>query len=528
MTIVPTKTCSQPRPRMSSRDLLVTLAAVWGLAGPAAAQLSSDPSPSISPIPSTWRLNTETLKLPGSESMGMIGGHLMFDVSEALRLGVGSYGAVRGERGGFITLGGMGEVRHRLSPSWVSHAGLFVGAGGGRGGYQLAGGGLMLRGDVGLSYETSSYGNYGFGLSHVRFPSGVIASSQPYLQFDYPFYSLLDSGWSDRPSVSQERDRDLIAKRNQEFAVVARSYRVKPGVLRDDGMAQHPRMALVGVEWLSYLDDHWFLKLESEGAMGGQSSGYMQILAGGGYRLPLSASTIVKLHIAAGPAGGGAVDTGGGLLLDTGISLQHKLGPRTSFELTLGQVRAPSRSFAAVSADFKMNYAFELPDVSSQAVAWSELRQFEPKKLRVRFTNQTYFKADPQWRNRSVDEPVSNLGVQLDYFVNPVWYLTGQGLAAYAGNAGAYMTGQLGIGSHWPLLRDWFIDAEALLGAAGGGGLAVGSGLVSQINGAVGYRISRDLSLLAGFGRIHSFNGPMKAQVLGLSLAYQFTGLTGK
>ena len=47
-------------------------------------------------------------------------------------------------------------------------------------------------------------------------------------------------------------------------------------------------MQLLGVEWLSYLDQHWFLKLESEGAMGGQSNGYMQILAGGGYRLPLT------------------------------------------------------------------------------------------------------------------------------------------------------------------------------------------------------------------------------------------------
>lgn len=74
--------------------------------------------------------------------MGVVGGNLLFDVNDNVKLGVGSYGALRGERGGFITLGLAGEVRQRLSPSWLGHAGLFVGAGGGRGGSTLAGGGL--------------------------------------------------------------------------------------------------------------------------------------------------------------------------------------------------------------------------------------------------------------------------------------------------------------------------------------------------------------------------------------------------
>jgi hypothetical protein len=49
----------------------------------------------------------------------------------------------------------------------------------------------MLRGNVGLTFETSHYGNVGFGLSHVTFPSGVIHSTQPYLMCEYPFHSLL-------------------------------------------------------------------------------------------------------------------------------------------------------------------------------------------------------------------------------------------------------------------------------------------------------------------------------------------------
>jgi hypothetical protein len=103
------------------------------------AQAPSDSPPGLLPIPpNSWRVTSETWTPPGSEKMGVLGGNLLFDLNDHVKLGVGSCGAVRGERGGFITLGVAGEVRQRLSPSWLGHAGLFVGAGGGRGGSTLA------------------------------------------------------------------------------------------------------------------------------------------------------------------------------------------------------------------------------------------------------------------------------------------------------------------------------------------------------------------------------------------------------
>ncbi|WP_394756595.1 hypothetical protein [Rhodoferax sp.] len=482
----------------------------------------------LNPTATTWRLTSETLALPGGEKMGMVGGDVMVDVSDQLRLGVGSYGAVRGERGGFITLGLAGEWRQRLSPSWLVHTGLFVGAGGGRGGASaLSGGGLMLRTDLGLTYELPSLGNFAFGVSHVQFPSGEIRSTQPYLRYEYPFYSLLSPGWDTPPGAGMADGASVLSHHN-EFALVARSYKIPASVLRADGQPQHGSMQLVGVEWLSYLDPHWFIKLESEGAAGGQSNGYMQILAGAGYRQPLWRDSAVKLHVAAGPAGGGGADTGGGLLLDAGVSLQQNLSARTAVEFSLGEVRAPARSFRAQSAALKLNYQFGLPGVSANPVAWPALAGFDAESLRVRVANQTYFKAAPQWRNQYVDQSVSNLGVQLDYFVTPQWFVTGQGLAAYAGQAGAYMTGQLGAGVQQPLSQRWFAEGEALLGAAGGGGLAVGGGLVGQVNASMGYRWSKQLSVLATAGRIQAMRGDFKANVAGLSLAYQFNGFVQK
>lgn len=480
------------------------------------------------PTPTTWRVTSETWKLPGSETMGMVGANLLFDVSDKVRLGVGTYGAVRGDRGGFITLGLAGEVRQRLSSSWLGHAGLFVGAGGGRGGVELAGGGLMVRSDVGLTYETAGYGNVGFGLSNVTFPSGVIRSAQPYVLYEYTFHSLLGGHGMALPSRGQSASADLPS-RAQEFSLVTRSYRIPASVVRDDGQPQHDSMQLLGVEWLSYLNDRWFVKIESDGAVGGDSAGYMQILAGAGYRLPLTSTMALKVHAAAGPAGGGNVDTGGGLLFDAGVAWQQKLTRRTALELAVGEVRAPSRSFKARSLALKLNYQFGLPATAGAApVAWPALAGLDAVPLRVRAVSQTYFKDRENWRNGDRNQSVSNLGVQLDYFVSPYWFLSGQGLAAYAGKAGAYMTGQIGVGTQWPVAERWFVEGEALVGAAGGGGLTMGDGLVSQVNAGVGYRLSKSLSLMATAGRIAALRGDMRAKVLGVSLGYEFTGLADR
>jgi hypothetical protein len=498
------------------------------LARPPAFSEAEAKSNQIQPKLSGIRKTFESLNLPGGESMGMLGGELLVNVNEHFRVGAGTYGAIEGERGGFITLGVVSELQQRISDAWVSHAGLFVGAGGGHGSNALTGGGLMLRGDLGVAYETKDYGNIGLGVSHVRFPSGNISSTQPYIQYEYPFYSLLGSGWLNAPPKDGSLRIDPVQDYRNEFSLVGRHYEFGANAKRSDGGVQNSSMQLVGVEWLTYLNNHWFVKIETEGAMGGDNNGYMQILLGGGLRLPITRSTSIKLHAAAGPAGGGGADVGGGLLLDAGLGLQQNISKNLALELSAGGVMAPSHTFEALNVALKLNYQFGLPDVSSSPVSWYGLQEFDTTPLRVRLTNQTYFKADDRWRNGDVNQDVSNLGVQMDYFLTPNWFITGQGLAAYAGDAGAYMVGEVGLGSVWNVTPNWFIEGEALFGAAGGGGLAVGSGLVAQGNASVGYRLNNALSIIATAGRIEALQGDFKANVAGVSLAYQFSTFTSK
>jgi hypothetical protein len=52
--------------------------------------------------------------------------------------------------------------------------------------------------------------------------------------------------------------------------------------------------------------------------------------------------------------------------------------------------------------------------------------------------------------------------------------------------------------------------------------------LVSQVNAGIGYRLTDALSLMGTAGYMAAIGGDFKAKVVGLSLAYQFTGFAEK
>ena len=459
--------------------------------------------------------------------MGMLGANLLFDVHPNVKLGIGSYGSMVGERGGFITLGFAGELQTYLAPAWRVHSGVYLGAGGGRDASLQVGGGFMFRGDMGITYETGRYGNIGLGVSYVTFPTGEIRSTQPYILYEYPFDTLLASGWdTGTPNVANPIAGKLgsTPSRRQEFSLVALDYQIPSSVSQADGSPQGSSMQLLGAEWTTYVGNNWFMRVEAAGAMGGHNSGYMQILAGGGYRFALTQTTSMKLWASAGPGGGGNVDTGGGFLVAGGLSLVQALTKSTAVEFSVGAIDAPQASFRALLLGLKLTHQFGVPDVSSDAIRIDALNGYEPKHLRLRAVNQTYLKSSSNWRSRDVDMSVNNLGVQADYFFSPNWFLTGQGLAAYSGNAGAYMAGLVGAGGRLNLSESWFLEAEALIGAAGGGSLNVGSGLVAQYNVGLGYQLTPALSVMLTGGQIAAPNGDFRANVIGASLGYRFTG----
>jgi hypothetical protein len=477
----------------------------------------------IAATPARAELSYEQLNLPGGEHLGLMGGSLLYDTyGHWLAFGPGFYGAMSGQRGGFITLGLAARVRLPLTERLAAELGGYVGAGGGRGGLALTGGGLFLRSHAGLDWDMGPWGIIGAGASYVATPYGSIHSTQPYVAWQYPFHSWTTDGW--QPPAAGDAIDSYLNPSEEEFALVYRHDLIPSGVRTTSGAPQHRTLRLIGVEWHRYLNDVFYLSAETEGAMGGQSNGYMQILLGGGLRLHLTDSTAVKLTLAAGPAGGGDVATGGGVIVDGGLGLQQYFGEKLYVEADGGYTKAVRGGFRAVSLSGKLGYRFGTPDTSDAELSADDLAPFPRRHLRWRITQQTYRSADPLWRRTFADRNIDLLGFQGDYFVNRFFYLTGEAMAAYHGKAGAYMTGLVGGGlqlsaGDFPL----FAYGEGLVGAAGGGGVDVSGGLVWQANAGLGYRVTKTYSLMAGYGRMQSIKGHFKANVLSLSLAHRFT-----
>ena len=481
-------------------------------------------------VPFEIRADYESWVLPGSEAMGMVGAGVRRQVGEYGFLGIDFYGAVRGERGGFITLGGTGGFRWPLTERLALETSLHLGAGGGRGGRVLSGGGLLLRESLGLRYELPGLGTVHAGLSHVDFPDGgVIHSTQAYAGFSLPFSALLQAGgpapsWRMPPAF----EAGTYRPQQQAFGALLREVVVDGSSRMDDGHAQQD-FTLIGAEWRTAFGEHVFTRIEASAAMRGGVAGYMQVLGGLGLQYSLSPSAKLHGSLSTGFGGGGGVDTAGGLLAAADIGLQWEVAPAWQVDVGAGYFAAPEGSLRAKTLTLRVAHAFSgLPSASTPKPANTSTlagMEFEPRALRVRFAEQHYFKGSANWRNLP-EVAVGNLGFQFDYFMSPEWYLTGQGLGAYTGKAGAYMTGQLGIGMHRALGRNTFVEVEALAGAAGGGGLSTGGGLVYQLNANLGWQLNEHTAVLLGAGELKAANGGLRAHVAGLSVAYRFNAFT--
>ena len=462
----------------------------------------------------------ERFTLPNNEKMGMANVRLSEFFGDYFNYGLESFTAVDGERGGFITIGVHAGLNYPISQRLSIDSGLSVGAGGGRGGYFLSGGGLMLRAHTGLKLSFPT-GKLGMGVSHVSFPKkGAIESSQAYISYSRPFTLTGKRGITFNNtarignSTLRHGDRKI-----QQFSLVTRSVMANNKVLKDSSAtAFQEDFKMLGVRIRTHLSDTWFTQFETVGGGGGNSAGYMHLLAGAGARRSINKNLSVYGALSFGGGGGGGVPTGGGLLLDGSAGVQY-LFPNSFFvDVSASKFLSPSTNFSNTTLNLNIGYQLGTPRLAGKG-GTDELLGYP---IRIRAVQQSYKGTHPNWRNRP-SLAVDNLGFQIDYFLSPNAFLTGHAIGAWGGSAGAYMTGLVGMGVHKELLGNFFVEAEGLVGVAGGGGLKVGDGAVGQVNIGIGYQFTPNLSGMVSAGKIKSFDADFEADVLGVSLNYNLT-----
>lgn len=456
----------------------------------------------------SFTLGFETIRLPGRERLGLLGGALLFEAAPSWWLGPAVYGAVTGERGGLFT-GGL-EVQRRWRLGERSTLVTSVYAGGGGGGGAPVGGGLMLRPAITALQDFGAL-QAGLSWSQVRFPDGDIRSNQAgvVLAWDGRF-RYADPARAGQPAQDEQRSGigfDRMAATFARYTITA------PG--RADR-----RIDVVGARLDRRADDgHFTWGLEAAGAASGGAAGYMEILASAGWDAALLPSLVPALRAgvrgAAGLGGGGAVPTGGGALGKAMLTLSAPIAPQWSAGLEAGLLRSGDSAMRATLVQAWLALDLEPargPDdpLRRGTLARTEWAAALQHNLRVQ-------------REDGSREPLDTVGLKLNRYLNDHVYLSGQAHSAFAGGAGAYSIGLVGVGAATaPAAQGWGAGAELLVGAAGGGGVATAGGALVQAVGWAGWSDTPGSQWRLGAGAVRSLRGGLSSPIVELSWVRAF------
>ena len=407
----------------------------------------------------------EEWKLPHNEKMGVVKYSLDYPINEYFFLGSGMFGAIKGKRGGFFTFGFEGGVHLPLGQRVNIESSLFLGAGGG--GSAAQGGGLMLRGALGANFNLDIV-QIGVGVSKVRFVNGDISSSQIYTSLYFPLTWL-------------PKDIDTI---NYFYFG---HYFVKKDV-KDTSGKKMQNLSFSGVQKEFFINKNSYLILSSAGASGGESDGYMEVMAGIGYKKVLfSLPFFIDVELKAGLGGGGKVDTGGGAIWSASAGFGAKIYKNFYAKADYGYLSSFNGTFKAT---------FARASIGFKEILNNELLQ----KYRFRAINKVHFTKKGDFKDAIKNRKLYLLGLAIDRYISKNFYITGQALWAYKGKSGGYTEGLMGIGFKKQIFKNFYIRSEALLGAGGGGGVKTGGGMIGSVDAMIGYKLNKHLTIETGAG----------------------------
>ena len=486
----------------------------------------------LKPIDSRVRFSYETVEMPAPDArMGLLGFHYLVDLHPNWYAGIGGYGSVTGDRGGFLTGGLTGGLQAKLVSNLWFDAGLFVGAGGGGGAPQ--GDGFMLRPHAGLRYDFKAV-KLGLAYSRVVFPDTDISSDNIAVLIDLPFTSYISTGNNDLASSALDHlnttSDPALGFARQEYLLKLSAYYPTDSVYNTSGVKSDERMDLIGVQFRHLLSKNTYALAGVMGAFGG-AAGYAEILFGGGYRLSLTPGDKLRLNLnlALGAGGGGQVDSSGGALARGEAGLEYRFSPSVFVAVNGGYIDSISGSFAATILSGEIGFTMDNlgsgfgtnPIHETDTLRWNDWR--------TRVSHITY--SNPERKETAYDDKALQLiGLKIDYFIDDYVYISGQASASYAGTAGGYAAGMAGLGLQSDPLRDtdFKLFAELLAGAGGGGGIDVGAGSLWQPMVGLEYNFNDTFSLQAMAGLIKAINGNLSTPVYDVSLTWSFSTLGRK
>jgi hypothetical protein len=494
--------------RSTAATLAIVVAAGLGVA-PSSVQAQTQMqapktgAPSVANPSAHARIGFERIRFPGAgPRVGLVGTSYLVDVADVGGLSVGPavYGAVTGGHGGFFTLGGELAWRRRLVGPLGVEIGLYAGGGGGGGAPR--GSGLMLRPHADLVWDFGPVA-LGASLSHVRFSGGRIDSTQVGLVLntnsDFRFVPAERLGEPARAGGRAGLGFDRVQ-------LIGGVYRPPSGKTLQDGRPLPRSIGTIGIRAEQAWGRNAFWGVEAARAGRDGIGGYAEYLGSVGLETEAVRDRLtLGARVAAGMAGGGGVDTGGGLLVKAGVYGIARLGNDLGLALEAGIARAPDGNFRALHGGAALVWALDGP-ASTGVSARPARTDFSAGAERF----------DAPHSDGSA-RPVTTVRLKIDRYLTPNAYVTGQVAGAAGGRAGGYSAALVGAGWNQPVGGRVHVGAELLAGAGGGGGIDA-RGALLQPRAYAGLQLTPSLAVRAGAARVKAFDGALSSTLFDLSL----------
>lgn len=476
--------------------------------------------------PGFFRFNVDNVKMPRHmESMGLLGATYLADLSPYVYGGVGTYASITGTQGGLFVLGIEGGLHTQFAQNWWADTGVYLGGGGGRA--SLVGGGFMLRPHAGIEYDFNC-ARVGLHYSYISFPSGKIHSSQIGLDLDIPFDFYYVPGHNfgcdlfNYDDVSLPCGGFLDFDRN-EFGLLLQAYFQNKNTTNVENQTQNGTIGLVGAELDHYFEPNLFWYLKGAGAFRGIPNGYMDILAGLGWRLGIGCNDIAFVpQFGVGAGGGGNTNTGGGILVQPQVGIEVPLTRHFATRVSGGYLWSPKGKMNAYTLTATLLYHMNTATMNCAPPCYIG-NCLDILGWRIHLFNQTYF--HPQREEVHSHSAINLFALQIDQLFTPYFFMAYQGAFAYSGkHAGGYATGMIGPGLQTPAFACNHVRgfAELLVGAGGGGNLALGGGAIVEPVVGLHFMLSPCVGVQASVGDVKSVRHNLNAPTMNLGLTINF------
>jgi hypothetical protein len=276
-----------------------------------------------------------------------------------------------------------------------------------------------------------------------------------------------------------------------------------------------------------------YIPIYAMGAIEGGVSGFATVLGGYGISGELGNPDLRwEAEAIAGMGGGGGVDTGGGLMLGASAGLRYRLADNWSAHASLGYLDAPNGAFSGQTVGFGLAWDPRMlrlrPSYDRENLASQQMPSHEGK-LDV-WQASAHFKVYQPSRSTKTeaggkhDTNLQLVGVGFERHIGEHASVVIRTAGAVEGDIGGYAEGTLGMrlsASPFESFPNCLVHGTYEIGAGGGGGVDLSSGLIHQATVGWIWAPAPGIEVGLDVGRVEAFShGSFKADVVGVSFAF--------